>query len=80
MSENAKPCLELRSKEMYYKDVNAPPPPEELERRKLYGFSDGRIFWCNCTQTGFGPDDKPVALGECSRKDRPCYKGLENIT
>lgn len=80
MAENVKPCFELRCKEMYYKDVNAPPSPEELERRKLYGYADGRIFWCNCTQTGFGPDDKSVGLSECARKDRPCYKGLEQMT
>ena len=78
-NEAERPCLNLRCKEMYYKDINAPPTEQELEARKLYGRWDNRAYWCHTTQTGVGPDDKLVGSKECSCAERKCYLGLKNL-
>jgi hypothetical protein len=81
MSNEAKPsCLNLRCKEMFYKDVSAPPTEHDLVVEKLYGKWDTRTYWCQCTQGQRGPDDQPVNRAECSRLDRPCFKGIGDLT
>ena len=74
-----RPCLNLRSKEMFYKDVSAPPTEHERAMAEAFGAWDNRAYWCHCTQVGRGPDDQPVNKEACS-KARSCYKGLEDIT
>lgn len=76
---NERPCLHLRCKEMYYKDVHAPPTPEELEARKLYGHWDNRAYWCHLTQTPRGPDDQAAGWKECACAERKCFSGLQNL-
>ena len=72
------PCLELRYKQMFYKDVSAPPTEHEKEMARVYGTSDCTAYWCQCTQDSRGPDAGPVNKEACS-KARTCYKGLENL-
>lgn len=77
--EPNRPCLHLRCKEMYYASPAEPPSERELEERRLYGEWDNRSYWCHCTQTGVGPDDRLVDRAACSRSDRKCYRGLEHL-
>jgi hypothetical protein len=73
-------CLHLRTKEMFYKDPASADPEREALMARLYGRSETRVFWCQCTQTGRGPDDQPVSPTECRRPGRACYRGLEHLT
>ncbi len=72
-------CLNLRSKDMFYRTRTAEDAEHEALIERLYGKAETKAFWCQCTQGGRGPDEKPVNRAECSRKDRPCYKGLEDV-
>ncbi len=78
-TETKAPCLHLRCKEMFYKDVAAPPSEHDVRVEAMYGKVDARAWWCQCTQAGRGPDSQPVNMPECSRRDRACYKGLEDL-
>lgn len=73
------PCLHLRSKEMFYQDPAAAPSEHDEEVRRAYGAWDTKAWWCQCTQTARGPDDRPVNRTACCRSDRPCYAGLEKL-
>lgn len=77
--KKAPPCLNLRFKQMFYKDVSAPPTENEKEMARVYGTWDATAYWCQCTQGGRGPDEQPVNREACSRKGRGCYKDLESI-
>lgn len=55
------PCLNLRSKEMYYQEVETDNDP----------FASG-VYWCTKTYEGFGPDGQPVTKGDCCT-GRSCY-------
>jgi hypothetical protein len=78
-NEAERPCLNLRCKEMFYKDVHAAPTERELEERKLYGHWDNRSYWCHCTQTPVGPDNRIVDWKSCSQADRSCFTGLKDL-
>ena len=78
-AEAKPPCLNLRCKEIFYKDVEAPPTEHDLRVEQLYGKFDTRSYWCQGTQTGRGPDGQPVDRPGCSLRTRPCYKGIENL-
>jgi len=73
------PCLELRCKEMFYKDISATPTEHERAMSAAFGKWDTRSYWCGCTQDSRGPDQKPVNQEACSRAGRPCYKALEHL-
>jgi hypothetical protein len=77
--DRQRPCLNLRSKEMYYENPSERPTGHDAEVARLYGSWDTRAYWCGCTQTPRGPDEQPVDRKECSRKDRACYRGLEHF-
>jgi hypothetical protein len=77
--KQAPPCLNLRYKQMFYKDVSAPPTEVELEMKRVYGAWDATAYWCSCTQDGRGPDDQAVNKESCSRKGRACYKDLSSL-
>jgi hypothetical protein len=72
-------CLKLRCKQMFYKDLQAPPTEHDRQVERLFGTSDMRVWWCECTQNDRGPDRKPVNLRECSAPDRTCYESLEDL-
>ena len=78
-SEETKPCLELRCKQMFYKDVSAPPSEHEQAVAAAFGKWDTTAYWCQCTQDSRGPDANAVNKDACSRAGRSCYKGLENL-
>lgn len=71
-------CLNLRYKQMLYKDVSAPPTEQERKMAELYGTWDSTACWCESTQGSRGPDDKPVNRKECAR-GRSCFKGLSDL-
>ncbi|MBI3854377.1 MAG: hypothetical protein HY293_01665 [Planctomycetes bacterium] len=73
------PCLNLRSKDMYYKHPTQADAEQAALVAKLYGTVDTKAYWCHCTQAGRGPDDRPVTKDECSRTGRKCYLGLHNL-
>jgi hypothetical protein len=79
MANDPRPCLNLRTKDMFYKDPASHDPEHEALIERLYGRVENKAFWCHCTQAGRGPDDQPVNRAECSRSDRKCYKGLEHL-
>ncbi len=72
-------CLNLRYKQMFYKDVSAPPTEDEKEIARVYGSWDTTACWCSRTQDGRGPDEGPVTKEACSRKGRSCYKDLADV-
>ena len=72
-------CLNLRSKDMFYKHPASVDAEQEALVARLYGTADTKTYWCQCTQTGRGPDDQPVNKGECSKTGRKCYLGLHNL-
>ena len=79
--ERRPPCLDLRFKQMFYRDLNEPLSEYEARQRELYGPSDTNAYWCQRTQTGRGPDEQPVNRAACSCADRKCYKSLlKNLT
>lgn len=55
------PCQHLRSKEMYYQEVEDDNDP----------YASG-IYWCTKTHEGFGPDGEPVTKADCCA-NRKCY-------
>lgn len=82
MTEPAHPqdaCLNLRSKDMFYRSPASVDPEHEALVARLYGTADTRAYWCQCTQTGRGPDDQPVNKTECSKSGRKCHVGLHNL-
>ena len=75
-------CIHLRSKEMYYETATTRDPEHDAEVERLFGPSDRRVFWCQCTQTGRGPDAKVVGRSECSglsKEPRQCFVGIESL-
>lgn len=70
-------CLNLRSKEMFYKDPGDPDQAKETER--LYATCDTAMYWCDQTQTGRGPDDQPANREGCSCSTRTCFLGIEGL-
>ena len=77
--EAMKPCLELRCKQMFYKDPDAKPTKHDAVVKKLFGSVDTTAYWCQCTQTGRGPDDQPANKTDCSKAGRKCYLGLDQL-
>ena len=69
-------CLNLRYKQMFYEveDVDGKKP------ERHYGEPDTTADWCECTQTGRGPDGKPVDRKQCSSPFRKCFEGIHSIT
>jgi hypothetical protein len=78
-SENRETCLNLRSKDMFYKHPTDLDAEQAAVVERLYGTADTKAYWCQCTQTGRGPDDQPANKNECSRTGRTCYLGLHNL-
>ena len=77
--ETKPPCLNLRCKQMFYKDVAAPPSEHEKAVAAAFGAWDTTAYWCQCTQDSRGPDAGPVGKDACS-KARRCYQGLGDLT
>jgi hypothetical protein len=75
-----KPCLELRCKQMFYKDTSQPPSEHERAVQAAFGSWDTTSYWCQCTQDSRGPDQKSVNRDACSQAGRSCYRGLESLT
>ena len=72
-------CLNLRCKQMFYKVADSEADAHDKEVERLFGPCDTTTYWCECTQTGRGPDEQPVGKGECS-PSRKCYQGIHAIT
>ncbi len=73
-------CLKLLSKEMFYKDPSDPSWEHDAEVERLFGSYDATVYWCDCTQEGRGPDEKPTNKRDCTRANRECYVSLEDLT
>ena len=78
-NEETRPCLELRCKQMFYKDVLAGPTEHERAVAEAFGKWDTTAYWCGCTQESRGADGQAVNREACSRSGRSCYKGLEKL-
>ena len=80
-ARKVEPCVNLCSKEMFYKDpADNDPEAEEHEKEveRLFGTCETAVYWCQCTQAGRGPDDSPVTREGCSRTRR-CFVGLDSL-
>ncbi len=73
-------CLHLRCKQMFYKDPDEEEQEHRLEVERLFGACDTTAWWCECTQTGRGPDGQPCNHGDCVRPSRKCFVGLHSLT
>jgi len=62
-------CKHLRSKKAYVPDCNDVESWRSAE-------SSTQQFWCLCTMTTAGPDNKLVAPETCSQ-ERACYENVE---
>ncbi len=74
------PCFNLRSKEMLYGEKTDEAIAHDKEVERLFGACDTAAYWCQCTQTGRGPDDQPVNRPACSLLGRKCYEGIGDLT
>jgi hypothetical protein len=54
-------CGHLRHKGMY---VVSAPDPDEF---RFYDRFEATAYWCACTQSGFGPDRRPVSAHVCQQ-------------
>jgi hypothetical protein len=70
-------CLNLRCKQMYY-EVDEPEDGATGEPRS--GSCDTAAYWCLRTQTGRGPDEKPVGREACTHGGRTCFEGVAQLT
>jgi hypothetical protein len=61
-------CKYLRTKKMYI-------PAQAHEVFESHGDQNSNSchWWCNCTLTEVGPDDRPVGLEVCT-SSRPCFE------
>ncbi len=73
-------CLNLRSKQMFYETPTTRDAEHDAEVERLFGACDTTAFWCQCTQTGRGPDQAIVGRDECSRAGRKCFIGIDSLT
>ncbi len=73
--DHLKKCLHLRCKQMFYEDLD---PNEARELEVPSSSSDTTAYWCDCTQTGRGPDDRPVNLRECGAR-RACFETTVDV-
>ena len=69
-------CLHLRCKQMFYKDPADGPDEDERPRTSS---SDTTAYWCQCTQTGRGPDEQRVGREECC-SSRTCFVSVTSLT
>jgi len=61
-------CRNLRTKKMFIPALEDEAlVPNETES------GHASHFWCNCTMTETGPDDRPVGNGVC-KKERRCFE------
>ena len=61
-------CKHLRTKSMYIPALAEAKPAEPED-----DFGHPRHYWCNCTMTETGPDDKHVGPGACTAQRR-CFE------
>ena len=66
---NAPLCKYLRTKKMFVPEHEAQALTETAEA----GVEADAFYWCNCTLSELGPDDKPAHLRACTF-GRPCFK------
>jgi hypothetical protein len=74
-------CVHLRCKQMLYGGGKTAEEQEEIDRH--YGPCDTTAYWCDRTQTGRGPDDRPSSREECSAKrcaGRSCFVGIGDLS
>lgn len=65
------PCMNLLTKKLFIPELQ----PDAFKENPEAG-PEGH-FWCSCTSTEVGPDDRQVNLRGCSNPGRRCYKSLE---
>ena len=73
-------CLNLRCKEMFYKDDDPEAEQHQADVERVYGACDTTAYWCQCTQTGRGPDGKPVMRVVCNDASRKCFETIHFLT
>ncbi|HXI84409.1 MAG TPA: hypothetical protein VNL17_10010 [Verrucomicrobiae bacterium] len=62
-------CKYLRTKKMFVPAHEA----EALAETAEAGVEADAFYWCNCTLSELGPDDKPAHLRACTL-GRPCFR------
>jgi hypothetical protein len=64
---------------MYYETASTRSPEHDADVEKLFGAADTAMFWCQCTQTARGPDEKIAGRAECQNSGRKCFVGLSSL-
>jgi len=72
-------CVHLRSKQMFYETAGSRDREHDAEVERLFGPCDTTVFWCQCTQTGRGPDQAVAGRSECARAGRSCFVGISSL-
>ena len=67
-------CLHLRCKQMTYEV----PGEEPAEESHVSSACDTTAYWCQCTQTARGPDERPVGRAECVL-GRKCFESFATL-
>jgi len=67
-------CLHLRCKQMFYEHIDVENPREPPGPA-----SDTTVYWCECTQTGRGPDEQVVNIASCASRSRRCFEGFASL-
>lgn len=67
-------CLHLRSKQMFYEC-----PEEAAQKEPPKPGADTTVYWCQCTQTGRGPDEEPANHAACTMAARRCFQGFASL-
>ena len=79
----SKICQKLRCKEMLI-HVDKPERAEDSigsNEEGLFDHYDAVAYWCECTQTGRGPDGERVHMNCCSQGTRrECFIDINSIT
>lgn len=68
-------CLKLRCKQMFYEEKDEAALEHDREVERAYGACDTTAYWCDCTQTGRGPDGQRVARSTC-QAGRVCFEKI----
>jgi hypothetical protein len=71
-------CTKLRCKEML---IHVDNPEYGKDDLGLFDPYDAVAYWCDCTQTGRGPDGERVHVDACScGTTRSCFVNIESLT
>ena len=64
-------CLNLRCKEMFYKDDDPEAEQHQADVERVYGACDTTAYWCQCTQSPSCGWSATMLVASASRQSIP---------